>query len=253
MKDTFIYALCCPDSGEVRYVGKANNPNNRIKGHIRDGSSEANNHKVQWLKGLLAAGKQPKLKILAKVPLKFWEIAEREYITLYRGLMGKKLTNIGDGGEGTSNAGELNYMFGRTHTPEARAKISAKSKQLVHTPETKARLAEASRNRIISNETRLKIGLIRKGAVISDETKAKMAEKRQGTKHSDETKAKISAAQTGEKNWLFGKHLSDECKAKLSVKLKGRTYTPETLQRMAEANRRTAAMRVVLNTQWGPL
>lgn len=34
-----IYALHCPDSGEIRYIGKARDSESRLKTHIRDSVS----------------------------------------------------------------------------------------------------------------------------------------------------------------------------------------------------------------------
>jgi hypothetical protein len=58
-----IYALCDPDSGEVRYVGKAKNAKARHKRHLseRHLGRPVNN----WVKSLLAAGKIPEVRILS--------------------------------------------------------------------------------------------------------------------------------------------------------------------------------------------
>lgn len=46
--------------------------------------------------------------------------------------------------------------------------------------------------------------------------------------HSEETKRKIAAANSGEKNYLYGKHLSDETKRKLSESHKGVKKPPRS-------------------------
>lgn len=61
--DEFIYVLCCPESGEVRYVGKAINVYSRYQQHIgvNDGSN-----KSQWIFELKSRGLRPALKIVEK-------------------------------------------------------------------------------------------------------------------------------------------------------------------------------------------
>ena len=73
---TYIYGLLCPIQNKIRYVGKANNPAERYRQHLRGGPG--NKHKGKWLGELTDQGMQPKLVILEKVanqkPL--WESAE---------------------------------------------------------------------------------------------------------------------------------------------------------------------------------
>ena len=89
MKTTFIYALTCPDTGEVKYVGKSNNPQIRYNTHIREHDSI---HKAKWIESLKKDGKLPGLKILEEVPESEWAEAEKRWITYYLA-MGSELTN----------------------------------------------------------------------------------------------------------------------------------------------------------------
>lgn len=54
-----------------------------------------------------------------------------------------------------------------------------------------------------------------------------------GYKLSAETKKRMSESRTGEKNWLYGKHLSEETKRKLSIAHTGRKQNKEAAKRGA--------------------
>lgn len=59
----FIYALCEPDTGEIRYVGSSKNPRSRLTSHLSFGSSIAIR---SWVKDLGARGLEPLLAILGE-------------------------------------------------------------------------------------------------------------------------------------------------------------------------------------------
>lgn len=61
MKDRFIYALCCPITGEVHYVGKTINGMTRPLTHMKLSHSEKNN---EWVNGLKVLGLSPSVKII---------------------------------------------------------------------------------------------------------------------------------------------------------------------------------------------
>ena len=93
-------------------------------------------------------------------------------------------------------SGKNNPMFGRTHSAEARRKIS-----------------EAAKN--ISDETRLKMSNAKKGKSNS----------RLGQTHSEKTRQRLSEIGkklTGRNNPFFGKTHSEETKRKISEALKNR-------------------------------
>ena len=96
MKQVTIYTLSDPDTGEVRYVGKANNAENRLKSHLRD-SLTRKSPLYSWVRKLTAKGKSPTMQVLRVVDEVDWCEAEREAIACYRIAGG--LLNIADGGE----------------------------------------------------------------------------------------------------------------------------------------------------------
>lgn len=151
MKTVFIYALCEPGSGAVRYVGKAKNLTNRLAGHLCEARrSKRNNRRLSWIRARLSSGLTPELETIDEVLESEWQAAEAAYIEFYRD-SGCNLVNSTPGGEGVNlppekhpmlgkrhseksklkmrqtqlgrHAGEKNRMFGKTHTDAAKDKI----------------------------------------------------------------------------------------------------------------------------------
>lgn len=127
----FIYVLKDPETGEVRYVGKSAHPQTRLQRHIRE-SVNGRNHKECWVRALLVSGLRPVLEIEDEVSAETWAACEAAYIQFYRDA-GCSLVNGTSGGDGLDSGvrhpnfgrrGLESCMFGRTHTAEARQKIS---------------------------------------------------------------------------------------------------------------------------------
>ena len=119
-------------------------------------------------------------------------------------------------------------MFGKTHTPEIRKKLSSSHKGIMHTEESKKKisLSKMGKNnpmydKPVSTEHRAKISAALKGE------KNGMY----GKNHSEETKKKISANRSsisGKNNPMYGKKHSEEVKKKMSAAKKGKKKHPFT-------------------------
>jgi len=92
---TYIYGLVDPETGEMRYVGKSNNPKVRYQYHLAD--KNTNPHKTAWISGLSKRGLKPNLVILEETTREKWEERERYWIKRYRD-EGAPLVNILEGG-----------------------------------------------------------------------------------------------------------------------------------------------------------
>lgn len=115
-----IYALCDPNTGEVRYVGKTVRAvEDRVKGHVQ-GSRWMETHCARWLRKL---GTAPDVLILEETD--DLDRAERDWIAGLRAI-GYRLTNLTNGG--TGNDGTMKPFIGHSHTPELKAAWSKKRK-----------------------------------------------------------------------------------------------------------------------------
>lgn len=119
-----IYVLRCPESGEVRYVGKANNAQDRLKTHLRD-CKRRNTPIYCWIRRLLADGMTPAIEVVKQVASCDWAKAEIDLIAKLRA-DGVRLLNLADGGDQPSQTKEQRQAAGRaavkarTKTPEAK-------------------------------------------------------------------------------------------------------------------------------------
>jgi hypothetical protein len=91
----FIYALVDPATGKIRYVGKSNDPEKRLRSHLQD-ETGPNKDKRSWLKQLSISGQKPELHILEEVSLENWKERERWWIAEMK-RRGEPLTNISEG------------------------------------------------------------------------------------------------------------------------------------------------------------
>jgi len=139
---TFIYCLAEPRSGEIRYVGKADDPELRLARHLRE---RYPCHKTTWLQSLKAKTLKPLLVLLEECEEENWQERERHWISFLRE-SGADLVNGTDGGEGTSGAAEevriaaVRARKGYRHSPETREKIRQAALSRRHTDETRQKL-----------------------------------------------------------------------------------------------------------------
>lgn len=111
MSTTFIYALCCPCTGEVKYIGKSNNPKERLRAHTWSGKRTQSSHKRNWVDKLKSNNLRPMLLVLEEVTLENWKEKEKYYIKYYKNL-GCKLTNQCIGGEGLTFGNQTSFKKG---------------------------------------------------------------------------------------------------------------------------------------------
>lgn len=87
-----IYALLCPKTGEVRYIGKAKNPHKRYAQHLRE---TGRLRRQRWIAQCIREGRAPGMRVLCWVPAAEWEDNERRIIAEHRT---PSLLNIAEGG-----------------------------------------------------------------------------------------------------------------------------------------------------------
>lgn len=198
---TFIYALCDPDSGRVRYVGKSNDPESRLKSHKNEVGA---NRKCRWIQSLLSSGKSPVLTVIAEVPRDSWQEHERRWIAYYRGIY-SDLTNHCDGGYGRSGL-----------TDEEKIAISEMAKKRWATP--------GYREKIFTEERRRNLSIALTGKKKTAEHVSKLPQNQKGYRHSKEFCEKVSRGLTGRKYKRVAP-VSPETRKKLSDRMIGNKYT----------------------------
>lgn len=95
-KQVSIYALTDPSTGEIRYIGKANNAEKRFKGHLAE--TRRKTPVYSWIKSLREKGMIPGLKVIVVCEQSDWEEQERKAIADARG-KSMRLLNVADGGD----------------------------------------------------------------------------------------------------------------------------------------------------------
>jgi predicted DNA-binding protein YlxM (UPF0122 family) len=222
-----LYGLYCPYSDELRYIGITTGLlSTRLSGHLRN---PTNGKIALWFKELKLNDKKPIIKLIREydsyedlLNAEIKEIKENRKKT-------NKLLNIADGGD-------INPMFGKTHTQEARTKISKTHKgrklsdeQIKNRKELLSKLwsneewSEILKKKMSENM----IGNCRAvGYKHSEETKKMLSNLHKNNKyslgfvHSDITKLKMSQNNSGENNPMFGRTLPKEVLLKRSDKVK---------------------------------
>lgn len=105
-----IYALKDPGTGEIRYIGKANDSAKRFKSHIRD-SRHRNTPVYCWIRKLISQNSLPLMEVLETT--EDWKSAEIRLIAEYRKT--HRLLNVADGGDEPACSKEQRAINGRTN------------------------------------------------------------------------------------------------------------------------------------------
>lgn len=100
-----IYGLYCPDSGEIRYIGKSKDPRARFQQHIND-CNRKKTPSACWIRSLVSRGMVPIMRTHRVVSLDEWERAEIEEIAKYRS-SGARLLNVSIGGAYIPQSAEM--------------------------------------------------------------------------------------------------------------------------------------------------
>lgn len=152
-KKIYIYGLCDPESGLIRYIGKSIRPNERLTNHMSD---QGTCHRTNWLRSLKSRGLKPTLVILQELPDNaIWQDAEKAWIAYGRS-QGWPLVNNTSGGDGVCGLPEetrrriAQVWIGRKHSDETKAKIGAASRLKKMPEEAKRRISESQKGRKIT-------------------------------------------------------------------------------------------------------
>lgn len=217
---TFIYALKDPTTGDVRYVGKANDVRKRLSAHKKEVRLGRKHHRANWLRSLLVRGINPVLEIIDEVPNEpwTWQAIEVAYIQFYREL-GCDLVNTTRGGEGTGR-GEDSPRFGKPISAAHRLAVSNAQRGVKDGP--------------LSAERRAAISEMNKGRVKTVEWRAALSRAQKGVKDGPLSLAHRAKISAGNK----GKTIPCEVRARIRATLTGHTVSLATRRAIGDALRR---------------
>ena len=127
-KTTFIYTLSTKEEpNNIRYIGKTDNPKDRIERHIQPYYLNEGTYKANWLKSELNKVNTPILTVIDEVYFAEWQFWESYWIEQFRA-WGFKLTNGTTGGEGLILTKDLINKRTKTRMDNTALKIIDKIK-----------------------------------------------------------------------------------------------------------------------------
>lgn len=107
---TYIYGLFCPLDGQLKYVGKGNNPERRLKDHMTDFRG-CEYEKALWIRKLKAQKLKPEMFVVEECHIDEWKENEAFWIEYFKSL-GINLLNKHSGGNGLSVADHGSFKQG---------------------------------------------------------------------------------------------------------------------------------------------
>lgn len=143
LKNYCIYAIKCPDTNGIKYVGLTTNGITRLYGHWRDFKPNKDGKIIRikaWIKKLKSEGKRFLVEYLDYADSKE-ELIQKEiyWIKFYRD-SGIQLLNHADGG----------YLPTiKEYSEEERLKISKKTKEAMSRPDVKKNLMDSIKTRVM--------------------------------------------------------------------------------------------------------
>lgn len=193
---TFIYALCEPDTGEVRYIGKADDPDKRLWQHLHN-RRHPGLPKAKWIRELVSVGLWPVMKVIAEVPKDCWETFEKYHIQQAKDA-GFQLLNVTLGGDGYCS-GEAHPNWGKPLSRNVKKKMSEARLGIPLSMECRAKMSAARVGRPKSLAHRQKIGESNRGKRPSAASLLALRAANKGRMLTAEHRRKLSMARAGRK------------------------------------------------------
>lgn len=148
-KVSYIYYLSDPISGFPVYIGKTDNPQRRLKGHVYD--CKRKKGKVQrWILNLIEHGRYPEMQVVRCIDHSRWQQEEIKTIAIFKEKF--ELLNISKGG----------------NEPELKREILAENGR----KSAKAINSNPERKRI--HQLKLRMGALIKQGYLNERSRAKL-------------------------------------------------------------------------------
>ena len=133
MKTTYIYVLKCPE-GNIRYVGKTNNPKKRLSSHISEAKKgKGRRYVLNWIHSLLSKSLIPSMEIIEICTEENWQEREKYWVEHYRNIIPNLCNNAdgGLGGTGTKNFSKEELFKKKEIMSNTFSKLSKSDKELI--------------------------------------------------------------------------------------------------------------------------
>lgn len=225
MEKVFIYMLVDPRNQQVRYIGKAKEPQKRFqRGHRYE---KQNTRKCNWVQSLLKQGLTPLVQIIDEVLFSEWQFWEMHYISLYKS-WGFDLTNHTGGGDQPP----LVRKFGENNSfrlPKVQEKILAM-------------------NYARKGKTYLELYGEMKALELINNKRINMSGDQNpnfGKPRTEDVKIKIGRANSGVNNGMYGVEKSKEWKEAMSKVHKAKIVSELTKKKMSKAKKGKKQSKVV--------
>lgn len=182
---THIYSLSDPNTGEIRYIGKADDLKIRFNKHKCDSELKPKTHKNNWIESLKKNGLLPVIELIETVPKNNWAFYETQYILIFRSF-GANLVNATSGGEGVNNL---------KHSEETKDKIRKALTGYKHSEKTKLKHKESNVKFWLGKKRPgigSKISISKTGKKLSDDHKNKISQSHKGIIFTAEHRANLS-------------------------------------------------------------
>jgi len=148
-KASYIYALCDPRSGGIRYIGKSNNPAQRYKQHMAE--MRRDYPLYRWIAKLRKEKVSPVMRILCECTQEDW--AEHEIMAIDAAKAeGAVLLNVAVGGVQPSCPLEVRQSNGRSN---AKKRVNTADKKRIY--EIKRALSQLLKQGYVSEDTKKKM------------------------------------------------------------------------------------------------
>jgi hypothetical protein len=112
MNTKFIYTLSDPNSGLVRYIGKAKDVKKRLSNHLSNNHLSTSTKKNNWIISLLRNQQLPIIEVVDEVPSEEVDFYEIFYISLFKS-WGFDLLNGTNGGDGFDWTGKKHNDYSK--------------------------------------------------------------------------------------------------------------------------------------------
>ena len=113
---TKIYVLKCPDTNDVRYVGKTNNPEQRLKAH-NNKARDLGTYKRNWINKLREQNKKPIFEIIDEVDIEVWQEREKYWIEYFISMGCNLVNDINSIGKGLTFGNKTSFKPGHNSRP----------------------------------------------------------------------------------------------------------------------------------------